>query len=104
YSGTFPNSVYNAAQTTPFPISSGGTGSATPAMTAGNGITITGSWPFNTITANVGAGNYNDPSNPAGSASLSAVMMGIGCLTTPNKTGKIFFHIQGNSANTVSSA
>jgi|GEM_PF-3390215 len=35
-------------------IINGGTGTATPALVAGSNIVITGSWPNNTITANVG--------------------------------------------------
>lgn len=42
--------------TTPLAITSGGTGTSTPALIAGQDITITGSWPNNTISVAVQAG------------------------------------------------
>ncbi len=37
----------------PLPLAQGGTGTASPALVAGSGITITGSWPNQTIAANL---------------------------------------------------
>jgi hypothetical protein len=39
----------SAAVSGPLPVSFGGTGTATPSLVAGDNITITGSWPNNTI-------------------------------------------------------
>lgn len=41
------------ALTLPLPIANGGTGTATPALTAGSNISLTGSWPNYTIAASV---------------------------------------------------
>lgn len=56
--------------THPIGITSGGTGTATPALAAGTGISITGTWPNNTITSTV-----SSPigANPTASVGLSAV-------------------------------
>lgn len=104
YTGTFPNSVFNAAYTIPFPVTSGGTGTATPAMLAGNGISLSGSFPAQTITSTIPASITANPSNPAGTASTVGVMMGMGttCTITPSRTGTVIFSftVQGsNNAN-----
>jgi hypothetical protein len=39
-------------------VASGGTGTATPALVQGTGVTITGSWPNQTIAASSAAGQY----------------------------------------------
>lgn len=46
-----------ATLTAPLPIASGGTGTASPALVAGSGISITGSWPNQTVAA-TGAGGW----------------------------------------------
>lgn len=40
-----------SAQATPIPVADGGTGTATPALVAGSNVTITGTWPNQTIAA-----------------------------------------------------
>jgi hypothetical protein len=99
--GTIPNSAFSAAYTIPFPITSGGTGTAAPALIAGNGIQITGSWPNNTITGKTGASGVGTPSNPASTVSTAGVMMGLGATltVTPTKTGTVLFIINGGTAN-----
>ncbi len=41
---------------TPLTVANGGTGTATPALVAGTDVTITGSWPDQTINVSLGAG------------------------------------------------
>lgn len=41
--------------TTPLPVNEGGTGTTTPALVAGTNVTITGSWPNQTINASGGS-------------------------------------------------
>jgi hypothetical protein len=41
---------------TPLPVANGGTGTATPALVAGTNVTITGTWPNQTINASGGGG------------------------------------------------
>jgi hypothetical protein len=106
--GTIPNSAFSAAYTIPFPISSGGTGTSTPAPVAGNGISFSGSWPNQTISATTGAAVLYKPSTPTGTTSASMVMMGLGstCVATPTKTGVMLLIIQGvlqNSGNNFTS-
>lgn len=48
------------------PIANGGNGTATPALTAGTNVTITGTWPNYTIAASGGSGG-GDVSGPASS-------------------------------------
>jgi hypothetical protein len=50
-----------AAFTGLLPIAKGGTGTATPALVAGAGISITGTWPANTITNTSPASALGDP-------------------------------------------
>lgn len=61
---TFPRAV---AMAVALPVSSGGTGTSTPSLVAGTNVTITGSWPNQTISASGGGGG--------------------GALTISNKTG-----------------
>ena len=102
YAGTFPNSVFSAAYTIPFPLTSGGTGTATPSgVIAGNGITVSGSFPAQTVTLAGGAMFTGLPGNPANTISGTGVMMGLGstCTVTPTRTGNILFIISGQEAN-----
>jgi hypothetical protein len=39
------------------------------------------------------------PANPTGNASGTLVMMGLGCVITPNRSGKVLFVISGNVQN-----
>jgi len=50
--GTSPN----IALTTPLPIADGGTGTATPSLVAGTNVTVTGTWPNQTIAASAASG------------------------------------------------
>ena len=49
------------------PVASGGTGTSTPALVAGTNVTITGSWPNQTINASGGGGGGGTPGGPTGS-------------------------------------
>ena len=104
YVGTLRNAAFSAAYTIPFPITSGGTGTGSPALVPGNGITITGSWPNNTITLKVGATANLSPTNPTGTVSTSLVMLGLGSTLkiTPVNTGVILFMITGQVNNSAS--
>ena len=58
------------------PVASGGTGTATPALVAGTNVSITGSWPNQTISASGGSGggisnNYDISSATYGSCTTS---------------------------------
>jgi hypothetical protein len=55
--GTAPN----ITMTSPLPIANGGTGSAAPSLVAGANVTITGSWPNQTIAATGGGGGSQTP-------------------------------------------
>jgi hypothetical protein len=88
------------------PISCGGNGTAVPSITTVAGIGISGSWPNYTFSLQSGAANTTLPSNPTGTHSTTAVMMGLGSsLTfTPSRTGNVLLHITGvmsinNAAN-----
>ena len=48
---------------TPVAVANGGTGTATPGLIQGTGITITGAWPDQTINATGGSGNSYFPDN-----------------------------------------
>lgn len=45
---------------TALPVANGGTGSTSPALVAGTNVTITGSWPNQTINASGGGGSLSD--------------------------------------------
>jgi hypothetical protein len=61
---------------TTVPIAAGGTGTASPAIVAGTNVTVSGSWPNQTINSTGGSGSG---ANPTGTVGLSAVN---GSLTT----------------------
>lgn len=48
------------------PVANGGTGTATPALVAGANVTITGTWPNQTIAASGGSGGVTSVSGTAG--------------------------------------
>jgi hypothetical protein len=51
-SGTYPNPIVVSTHlTAPLPIGQGGTGTAAPGLIAGTGVSITGSWPDQTIAS-----------------------------------------------------
>jgi hypothetical protein len=54
------------------PVANGGNGTATPALTAGTNVSITGSWPNYTIAASGGAGG-GDVTGPASSTDNAVV-------------------------------
>jgi hypothetical protein len=59
----------NLSLTNPLPISSGGTGTTTPGLVAGTNVTITGSWPNQTINASGGTGTVTQNTYVVGTAS-----------------------------------
>ena len=96
WSGTVPqanlSSCYNSGIV---PISCGGNGTASPGIQVGNGLTKTGSWPTQTITASVGASQNFLPGNPTQIASTSPLMFGLNMTVTPSKTGTVLLVISG---------
>jgi Chaperone of endosialidase/Repeat of unknown function (DUF5907) len=56
----------------PLPILQGGTGTTTPAIVAGTNVTITGSWPDQTITVATGAGGVTTLNALAGAVVLES--------------------------------
>lgn len=55
--GTISTGIWNAST---IPVNRGGTGTTTPALIAGTNITITGTWPNNTINATGGGGGVTN--------------------------------------------
>jgi hypothetical protein len=104
YIGTLRNAAFGAAYTIPFPITSGGTGTTNPALVQGAGISITGSWPNNTIAATTGAAVNYTPSNPPGVTSTTTIMLGLGSTlkVTPTKTGNVLLIVSGQNNNSTS--
>ena len=96
WSGTVPqanlSSCYNSGIV---PISCGGNGTASPGIQVGAGLTKTGSWPTQTITASVGASQNFQPGNPTQIASTSALMFGLNMTVTPSKSGTVLLSISG---------
>ena len=97
WAGTVPTA--NLAFTLPLAIANGGTGSASPTPVAGAGILFTGSWPNQTIKVKT-PGVYNAfPTNPAGTASTTGVMMGLKGGLSPLTTGTFLITIGGSLSN-----
>lgn len=55
--GTVSTGIWNAST---IPVNRGGTGTTTPALVAGSNITITGTWPNNTINSTGGGGGITN--------------------------------------------
>lgn len=72
---TAPISGTSMALSTPLPVTSGGTGTASPGLVSGANVTITGAWPNQTITAAGGGGGGVSAVNPACTFATS----GTGC-------------------------
>lgn len=77
------------------PVANGGTGTATPGLVQGTNITITGSWPNQTINASGGGGSpagstadiqFNNAGSFAADTGLFTYTAGTHLLTTPSLT------------------
>ena len=68
-------------------IANGGTGTATPALVAGTNITITGSWPNNTINATGGGGGFTTADNGLTASTATNVQLGGTLLQNTNIAG-----------------
>ena len=55
-------------------VANGGTGTATPSLVAGTNVTITGTWPNQTIAASGGGGGGGDVTGPASSTTNGIVL------------------------------
>jgi hypothetical protein len=83
-----------AGSTDVLTITGAGTPSTSSATFAGN-LTVAG-----TITgASTLARSFRSPSNPAGTTSLTGVMMGLAGAITPSVTGKVRFTVTGSGNN-----
>ena len=76
----------------PWPISLGGTGTATPGLVAGSGISISGAWPNNTISATASGGSVTSVA-----ATVPAYMTLAGSPITT--TGTLAFGFGSETAN-----
>jgi hypothetical protein len=70
---------------TALPVANGGTGTTSPALVAGTNVTITGTWPNQTINASVSGGGGGDFSSNTSTSVDSEVVLFSG---TAGKTGK----------------
>jgi hypothetical protein len=96
YTGTLPNAQLSF--TFPLAIANGGTGTTTPSLTAGAGITISGSWPNLTISKTAPTTTTKTPSNPTLSTNVAQRMGGLKGTITPTATGTVYFTIQGTTS------
>lgn len=81
------------------PVANGGTGTATPSIVAGTNVTISGTWPNQTVNSSGGASNFqvftssSTWTKPAGYAATSRVLIecwgggGSGCANTAQGVG-----------------
>src|SRR5262249_50577600 len=77
-------------------------GTVSPAtITAGAGISVVNAAHAVTIAATNGAVSQSTPTNPAGTASLVGVMMGLAGSFTPTRSGRALIIICGDVANSV---
>lgn len=97
---------------TPVSIADGGTGTATPGLIAGSGITITGSWPDQTIASSGGAGylkgtitiNFGGASTGtfSGSVTISGVGANMACaFGNTSLLGQSFLNYETTSGGVV---
>jgi hypothetical protein len=64
------------------PVANGGTGTSTPALVAGTNVTITGTWPNNTINASGSGGSSTIGTSAAAPSPYSTLNSGTGLFTT----------------------
>jgi len=91
------------------PVANGGTGTATPAIVAGSGITVTGTWPNQTVTATAGGGGT--VTNTGGVLTANAVVLGAGSADTKvlagittNGVSQLNLGVAGTSVGAISLA
>lgn len=74
-----------ATLTSPVPVNKGGTGTTTPSLVAGSGVTVSGTWPNQTITASGGGTlTVTDGTNTVSAATQVTFNGGSVSGTTPN--------------------
>jgi hypothetical protein len=66
--GTLSNVSLTSAVTGTLPVANGGTGTTSPALVAGTNVTISGSWPNQTINATAGSSSITWSISASGSA------------------------------------
>ena len=60
------------------PVARGGTGTATPGIVAGTNVTVSGTWPNQTVNSTAGGGGSGTVTNTGGVLTLNALMLGAG--------------------------
>jgi len=64
--------IGGATLTSPLPVANGGTGTATPSLVAGANVTVTGTWPNQTVSATAGGTSGNATSIQGAAVSSAA--------------------------------
>jgi len=80
----------------PLPVAQGGTGTASPALVPGTNVTITGSWPNQTINSSSGGGG-NLPSHPQSPTSVAGT--GVVSQKPASTQDMQFVSVEGNDSN-----
>ena len=79
--------VVSTHLTSPLPVAQGGTGTASPGLVEGSNITITGSWPNQTINASGGGGGGSFADLTSGTNTQATMVVGSGAKLTSSGTG-----------------
>ncbi len=80
------------------PVANGGTGTATPSLVAGSNVTISGSWPNQTVAASGGGGGVTSLNGETGAVSLVA---GTNITLTPSGTNITIAASAGSGPGTI---
>ncbi len=82
-------------------VAKGGTGTATPALVAGTNVTVTGTWPNQTIAATAGAGGYATVQDEGSAVTTRTTMnfVGSGVTVTDDGSSKTTVTISGGGGS-----
>lgn len=96
----------SAATTGVLPIANGGTGTGTPGLVAGSGISLTGSWPNQTISSTAGGGSVTSVGMtvPSWLSVSGSPITGAGTLGVTAATGQASHNVLGTCGTATSVA
>lgn len=73
--------------TTPLSLALGGTGTASPSLVSGSNISVTGTWPNQTVNANIGSSSFS--ALTSGTNAQAAMLVGTGASLAASGSGTI---------------
>ena len=101
FSAAVAGTDYQAPLTLPLSVSNGGTGTASPGIVAGTNVTVSGTWPNQTVNASGGSGGVTSVTNDTNvTGSISGSVLTLGWTGALAKTRLLSTTVYTDQANT----